>query len=128
VLVMGVSWFVWRTEVLIEDPAAPGRIEMFVDAKNGQAYRSDELLDDLGGSGIGVLGDPQMFEIAERRGRFYLEDAQSGSPPQKTYLAGSHLPGTEVSSDRPDRWDEGGLGSGAAVDAHAFVAATYNYY
>ncbi len=120
----------WRVEVRVADPAAPARLGVFVDARTGQAYRSEELLDQLAGSGDGVTGDHQALVIAESNGHYSLTDGDDASPAQRTYSAGgaARLPGHLVTSDRPDRWDTGAPGRGAAVDAHAFVTATHRYF
>ncbi len=120
----------WRIEVAIEDAISPAAYSVFVDSVSGQPYRSEQLLDDLSGSGSGVFGAIQTLEIAERHGRFYLENSAAGSYPQKTYSAagGARLPGRELSSERADRWDEADPGQGAAVDAHAYVTATQDYF
>jgi bacillolysin len=121
---------VWVIDVPIDDPYAPGRVEVLVDAVSGLAYRQADQLDTVAGSGIGVFGDQQPLDVAERNGRYYLEDARAGSPPQKVYGAagGGRLPGSEVSSARADRSDDSGPFRGAAVDAAAYASATSDYY
>jgi thermolysin len=118
----------WHVEVAVADPAAPARLGVFVDAKSGQPYRVEKLLDDVAGSGEGVFGDQQPLEIVADKTRFTLENDSAGK--QKTYSANwsGTLPGHVVTSTRPDRWDEEDPGRGAAVDAHAYVTATYHYY
>jgi Zn-dependent metalloprotease len=125
-----IARLAWRVEVRVYDAAAPARVELFVDARTGEVYRSADLLASLEGSGIGVLGETEPLSITEKRGRFYLEFVPSTGAAQRTDSAagGTKLPGSEVSSDRPDRWDASGAGAGSAVDAHAFVAAAHAYY
>jgi thermolysin len=47
----------------------------------------------------------------------------------RTYTASGReaLPGKLVTSASPNSWDNGGAAAGAAVDAHAFAAITYDY-
>ncbi|HZS42303.1 MAG TPA: M4 family metallopeptidase [Polyangia bacterium] len=122
----------WRVEIEVSDLDRPMLLETFVDATDGSILHRMDTLAFVGpsGSGAGVFGEPRQFPIAERRGRFWLEDATHGSPAQKIYsVAGrSKLPGGEVSSKETDHWDETGDGHGAAVDAHVFVAAVYDYF
>ncbi len=77
-----------------------------------------------------MFGETLALTVAERRGRYYLEDDQAGAPPQKVFGAegSERLPGHELSSDSPDRWDEAGPAAGAAVDAAGYLAATYDYF
>ena len=125
-----VARLAWRVEVIVTDPSAPARREVFLDAATGEAYRVTNILDQLHGSGKGVFGEAQEFEILAKGKRFELEDKTAGSPAQKVYTAkwGSRLPGTLVGSDRADHWDEAGDGSGSAVDAAVYMAATGGYY
>ena len=120
----------WVVELTVDDPAAPLHRETFVDARSGLPYRVLDELDTLTGSGRGVFGETLSLNLAERRGRYFLEDDGSGSPPQRTYTFknGGHLPGVELSSVALDQWDDAGPGAGAAVDAHAYVTLAYSYF
>ena len=128
------SRLAWRLEAATDDARGAARTAFLVDAHTGEVYRHEELLDDLRGRGTGALGDRHDFEVASRGKRFYLEDATAGSPMQRVYSAASttRRPGTEVSSDRIDRWDlaggAGGSAPGVAVDVAAWLAATQGYY
>jgi Zn-dependent metalloprotease len=118
----------WRVETSVRDDAQPMELETFVDAIDGSVLVRNNTIDFLDGSGVGVFGDRKSLAITERRGRYWLEDASRGD--QKTYSVGAsgRLPGTGVSSADRTRWDEVGTAPGAAVDAHAHVAAAYDYY
>lgn len=120
----------FRVEALVDDDTAPLRVALLIDAQTGEVYRRDHLLDELRGTGSGVFGDRREFEVAARGKRFYLEDAGAGSPMQRVYSAGgaARLPGTQVSSDRIDRWDQVAVGQGAAVDVAAFLEAAHGYF
>lgn len=119
----------WQVEVRVEQASAPGRFAVLVDAATGKVYRTDELLDEVAGSGSGYFGERRPLEVSSRSGRFYLEDGRE-QPPLRTYSAGGsgRLPGTLVSSPQLDRWDEVGPAHGVAVDAHANLAATRAYF
>jgi Zn-dependent metalloprotease len=120
----------WRVETEVNDVARPMRLETFVDASDGKILRRADTLAFADGSGVGVFGDLRHFPVAERRGRYWLEDATHGSPPQKIYSGAgrSKLPGGEVSSKDLDHWDEDGPGHGSAVDAQAYLAAAWDYF
>jgi bacillolysin len=121
----------WRVQIYVEDGKRPMVLESFVDAEDGSIRARRDLLRSIDGSGIGVFGDQQALSISESDGQYWLIDATRGtSPATKTYsTAGrSHLPGTGVHSPARDRWDLAGEAAGAAVDAHAFVAQTWDYF
>lgn len=120
----------WRTEGRLLSAATPGRRAAFVDADTGETYRVDELLDELRGSGTGALGQRREFEITQSGYRYTLEDETAGTPAQKVYSAGygSSLPGSALTSDDPEVWDEAPLGAGAAVDAQANLALVESYF
>ncbi len=124
----GQAKLAFRVEMAINDGTNPMIVETFVDAQTGDIVHRENLLDSLEGRGVGPLGDAHTLAITERNGSFWLEDGSRGNPPQKTYDAksGAQLPGTEIKSIDPTSWDEAGLGAG--VDAHAFVAASYDYF
>ena len=117
----------WAFETVVYDGCREGRAG---DAATAEAYRAHDLLDDLRGSGLGVFGERREIEIAAKSARFVMEDATAGSPPQRIYSAGNsaRLPGTAITSDRPDRWDEVAVGSGAAVEAAANLAIVSDWF
>jgi bacillolysin len=120
----------WRVEVTVADATVATGIEVFVDAVDGTVVASADLTQTLDGSGIGVFGDEQALTIAPNGASFILEDATRGEPPTRTYTAGgtTRLPGTAVRSADPNEWDADGVAAGAAVDAHAYVAAVWDYF
>jgi Zn-dependent metalloprotease len=121
----------WRVEIHIGDGKRPMFLETFVDAEDGSIRTRSDRLRSLAGSGVGVFGDDQPLSITESNGQFWLIDATRGSAPEnKTFSTSgrAHLPGTGVHSPVPNRWDLAGDASGAAVDAHAFVARTWDYF
>ena len=120
----------YRVETEIDDNRRPMELETFVDAKSGEVLHRTDSLATLEGTGLGALGDRQDLVVTERNGRYWLEDPTRGTPAQKTYSAASSgtMGGSEVKSADLSHWDETGIGSGAAVDAHAFVALTYDYF
>lgn len=120
----------WRIELEVHDLARSMALAIFVDAVSAQVLHQVDNLASLEATGAGVFGQRQSLTVTERAGAFWLEDPTRGSPPLKTYSAAGRqrLPGAEVKSHQLDHWDEGGEGTGSAVDAHAFVAAVYDYF
>ena len=121
---------VWRVAVDASDDAEVLQLEAFVDAVDGSIVHMAETTAYADGSGIGVTGDVEPLVIAKDGASFILEDATRGSPASRTYSSSgsTRLPGTAVRSKDPMAWDTGGAAAGAAVDAHAFVARTWDYF
>jgi Zn-dependent metalloprotease len=120
----------WRVQVNVDDVAGAAVLETFVDARDGSIVHSANVTNFIAGSGIGVFGDRRDLVVAASGASYILEDATRGSPVTRTYTAAGRmtLPGSAVRSKDTSRWDEGGAAAGAAVDAHAFVAATWDYF
>jgi Zn-dependent metalloprotease len=121
---------VWRVELDVADEAQVMALESFVDAVDGSIVHLDETTAYLDGSGVGVFGDRQPLVVAKNGASYILEDATRGSPATRTYSAAgtTRLPGTAVRSKDSASWDIDGSAAGAAVDAHAYVAATWDYF
>lgn len=121
---------VWRVELDVDDDTQATTLETFVDAVDGSIVHLDETTAYLDGSGIGVLGDRQPLVVARSGASYILEDGTRGSPATRTYSAGgtTRLPGTPVRSKDVTSWDTDGVAPGAAVDAHAYVAAAWDYF
>jgi Zn-dependent metalloprotease len=124
----GEAHLAWRVPVSVEDGRSPMVLETWVDADDGSIVERNDTLWSLVGSGQGVFGERQNLTITEQSNEYWLEDPSRGD--QKTYsTAGrAHLPGTGVHSDDPSRWDLAAPAAGAAVDAHAFVARSWDYF
>ena len=120
----------WRVELDVADDAQVMALESFVDAGDGSVVHLDETTAYVDGSGVGVLGDHQPLVVAKSGASYILEDATRGSPATRTYSAAgtTRLPGTAVRSKDPTSWDTDGTAAGAAVDAHAYVAAAWDYF
>ncbi len=120
----------WRVEIDVDDVTQVMTLQSFVDATDGSILHSVETTAYLEGSGVGVLGDRQPLVVAENGASYILEDATRGSPAARTYTAGgsTRRPGTAVRSRDPQSWDTAGTAPGAAVDAHAYVAAAWDYF
>jgi Zn-dependent metalloprotease len=105
-------------------------LESFVDAQDGSILHAADITNFVAGSGVGVFGDQQQLEVAVKGKGYILEDATRGSPPMRTYTANgkTRRPGTIVRSKDATHWDEAGDAHGAAVDAHAYVATTWDYF
>lgn len=120
----------WRVQIAANDVSGTALLESFVDAADGTILHAADITDYLDGSGVGVFGDRQPLAVAADGASYILEDDTRGSPPTRTYGNGNttKLPGTAVRSKDPQAWDTTGDGKGAAVDAHAFVAASWDYF
>lgn len=121
----------WRVQIAANDDTATAMLEVFVDASDGNILHFVDITDYLDGSGMGVFGDRQPLVVAADGASYILEDAtRGGATPTRTYGNGNstRLPGTAVRSKDPQSWDTTGVGKGAAVDAHAFVAASWDYF
>jgi bacillolysin len=126
----GGATLVWRVELDVADDTRTMALESFVDAYDGRLVHADETTAYADGSGVGVSGDTEPLVIAANGASYILEDTTRGSPATRTYSAAgkTRLPGTAVRSKDPQSWDTDGAAHGAAVDAHAFVAQTWDYF
>lgn len=125
----------WRTTASVSSApgARPLRLETLVDAEDAHVLAAIDHVETMEGSGVGVFGDRKPIVVEEKRAGFWLEDREhGGSSPSRTFSAGGklRLPGSEVRSHAPDAWDtEPTSGTpGAAVDAHAHVTQTWDYF
>lgn len=119
---------VWRVEVAVADDAQPERLETFVDAGDASIVHRTDVLAWLDGSGVGVFGDERKLSIGQKRNKYWLEDAGRGGSTTYDMRGRAKLPGGGVKSDDPNAWDSDEPAAGAAVDAHANVAATWDFF
>jgi len=126
----------WRVEVSGEGEGeasdAYAARELLVDAVSGVILRERDQLERVAaaGSGVGFAGRRRDLQIDRRTdGSYVLRDLTRAHGGIRTYSAAgtSARPGKLVSSPSPISWDNAGPGAGAAVDAHAFAAITYDY-
>ncbi|KQO17188.1 M4 family metallopeptidase [Paenibacillus sp. Leaf72] len=110
------------TEVNVLEPE-PLRVRYFIAAETGSVLFKYNILHEITGSGTGVNGDSKTFETRLVGSSYQLYDATRGGG-IATYNAnnGISLPGT-LFSRSTNIWTDG-----AAVDAHAYAAKTYDYY
>ncbi|WP_426450198.1 M4 family metallopeptidase [Paenibacillus sp. S-38] len=99
----------------------PGRWQYVIDAVSGKIVAKWNKLDEVSASGTGVNGDTKTFQSTAASGGYTLVDSTRRI---STYTAGSRtsIPGSIV-RDTDNYWTDG-----AAVDAHANAAATFDYY
>ncbi len=118
----GETYLAYAIELNFLDPE-PGRWMYFVDATNGDVINKYNTIDHVTGTGTGVLGDSKQIETTYSGGTYSLKDSTRGSG-VNTYTANNRtrLPGSVV-TDADNNWTDG-----AAVDAHAYAAKTYDYY
>jgi len=121
---------VWHVSLDAADDTQVMTLDAFVDAVDGSIVHLAETTEYLDGSGVGVTGDQESLVVAKDGASYILEDVTRGSPAARTYTANgtTRLPGTAVRSKDTMSWDTAGSAAGAAVDAHAFVAKTWDYY
>jgi bacillolysin len=110
--------------------AEPAIWVITVDAKTGEIIDRYNNLQTVEATGTGVLG-PQKFEVTAANGGFQMLDTSRGVQ-IRTFTAGNQEVGpgqgaTVVTSTSLTSWDTG-VGAGAAVDAHAYAAAVFDYY
>lgn len=126
----GATRLAWRVQLDVADDSQTMVLESFVDASDGSILHSADVTAYVDGSGVGVLGDRQRLVVAKSGASYILEDATRGMPASRTYSSSgtTRLPGTAVRSKDPTSWDSDGDAAGAAVDAHAYVAAAWDYF
>lgn len=108
----------------------PAYWDVFVDARDGDILNKIDKLStaDAVGSGTGVLGDSKSLHTDSYSGGYYLRDvskpmnATGGKIETYTAKNGTSLPGT-LMTDTDNVWTDG-----AAVDAHYYAGAVYDYY
>ncbi|AKU98647.1 Zinc metalloproteinase precursor [Labilithrix luteola] len=103
-----------------------------VDAKTGAIIDVYDNLQTVEASGTGVLGDTKKFQVAQSPMGYAMVDTSRGVP-IRTYSAEGQEVGPDngaspVTSGSLNAWDDGTVGPGAAVDAHAFAAVVFDYY
>jgi bacillolysin len=102
-----------------------------VDAKTGEIVDRYNNLQTVEATGNGVLGNAQKFQVTTAGTGYQMTDTSRGVQ-IKTYTAAGQQVGpgqgaTVVSSATLASWDTG-TGAGAAVDAHTYAAAVFDYY
>jgi len=124
----GPSRLAWRMETHVRDEERYAVLEQLIDAVGGGLVRRAALDADLDGSGVGWFGDRKALGVTARAGQYWLEDGARGGLRTTSMEGRSRLPGVGLTSDRPDRWDTSARAAGAAVDVHAYVGTTYDYF
>lgn len=102
-----------------------------VDAKTGEIIDRYNNLQTVEASGTGVLGNAQKFQVTAAGTGYQMLDTSRGVQ-IRTYTAAQKEVGptqgaTVVSSTTLASWDTG-TGAGAAVDAHSYAGAVFDYY
>ncbi len=121
----------WHTVADVVDVDQPLQLDVIFDAEDGSLIASYDRTQLMVGSGVGYFGDRKPLLIEQKKTAFWLEDRTRGATPTRTFSAHgrARLPGSQLRSSDPQRWDEGADGAaGAAVDAHAHVAASWDYF
>ena len=110
--------------------------QLFIDASSGlELLRYSRLHTQAAvGTGVGVLGDTKKLSVLRQAGVFVTSDQQR--PPALTtfdmrgevsraldVLDGASLSASDVASDSDNVWTDA-----AAVDAHAYIGWTYDYF
>nr|WP_145405349.1 M4 family metallopeptidase [Paenibacillus xylanexedens] len=118
----GQTYLVYITEVNVLEPS-PLRTKYFINALDGSIVSQFDIINFATGTGTGVLGDTKTLTTTQSGSTFQLKDTTRGNGIQ-THSANnsSSLPGTLLTSSN-NIWTDR-----AAVDAHAYAAATYDFY
>jgi thermolysin len=122
----------WHVLAYVEEAQPPLVLEALIDAKDGSLLAASDRLATMAGTGVGVFGERRPLVIAQKKTDFWLEDATRGQTPLRTFSAHDRLklPGSELRSNDPNAWDDDPTDGvpGAAVDAHAHVATSWDYF
>jgi len=129
----------YRLAWLFQAALAHDVMAVYLDARTGNELRRYSLIETQAavGVGTGVLGDRKKLATRSLSGAFFTEDRLRPAPlvtydmkgdPQRTdfvlsLLGGAKFTQADVAADTDNVWTDG-----AVVDAHAWVAATYDYY
>ncbi|WP_058304439.1 M4 family metallopeptidase [Gorillibacterium timonense] len=118
----GVPKLAYKTEVNVLEPE-PLRIRYFISAEDGSVLFKYNILENVTGTGTGVLGDTKTFETRLSGSTYQLYDSTRGKG-IVTYTAKNKtsLPGTLLTSTTNVWTDRAG------VDAHAYAEKVYDYY
>lgn len=105
----------------------PGYWHYFVDATNGKVIHKLNAMDELTGTGVGVLGDTKSFEITQQGSTYYMYGTGRGvtistHDAKNVPYYSWRLPGSNVSSSTTTFSDR------SAVDAHGYAEAVYDYF
>ena len=109
---------------------------VFVDAQTGEALErySEIHFQSAVGTGRGVLGDTKKISVLQQNGTFVTSDTHR-PPTLNTYdmrgdlrrakavLIGGSLSAGDLARDTDNAWSDAG-----AVDAHAYIGWTYDYF
>jgi thermolysin len=129
----GAYRLVWLTKVRTEGDF----VGLFVDAQTGEEVQRYSLLrrQSAVGTGTGVLGDRKKLSTRQQSSTFFADDALR-PPSLVTYDLKGNIDRTlnvlffgtapgqaDVAADTDNTWTDG-----AAVDAHAYLGFTYDYY
>ena len=123
----------WQVVTDITDADEPLRLVTLLDAQTGETLLAYNDIESFLGSGVDVFGERKPLAIEAKKTAYWLEDRSRGDDhPLRTFSAGQklRLPGAAMRSSDPHRWDDSGQHGipGAAVDAHAHVAAAWDYF
>lgn len=117
---------VYLVKASFVDPE-PGYWHYFVDANSGKVIKKLNAMDELTGTGTGVLGDSKSFEITQQGTAYYMLGTGRGTTisthdAKNVQYYSTRLPGSYVTSSTTTFSDK------AAVDAHAYAERVYDYY
>jgi thermolysin len=118
-------------EYTVREPASRSIWITTVDAKTGELLHRYDNLQTVEATGKGVLGDTKKLSVSPLGQGYAMRDLSRGVTID-TYTADGKEIGPDegalpVVSSSLTSWDTG-VGAGAAVDAHAYAGAVYDYY
>jgi bacillolysin len=114
----------------------PGNWNYFIDSQTGEIINKYNDMHEVSGtnqvgSGTGVLGDTKSLQTTLSNGTYYLQDNTRGggimtyNMNNRTFFPQFFLPGS-LWSDADNAYNQ--AYDAAAVDAHYFAGATFDYY
>jgi Zn-dependent metalloprotease len=99
-----------------------------IDAQTGSVKDFYNNIQNITGTGIGVLGDTKTLQIDRSGTQFALIDRTRTTNPIETFDASGGFGSTLVKSTNQNAWDTTGQGKGSAVDAHFYAGDVFDYY
>ncbi|MGZ4123437.1 MAG: M4 family metallopeptidase, partial [Tumebacillaceae bacterium] len=109
----------------------PGYWDIFVNAVDGSIVQATNKIENVVGSGVGVLGDTKSINTTLKSGSYYLEDTtkhmyatNGGIIQTKTY--GNRPILMQNMTDADNVWNTSTQAAG--VDAHYYAGVVYDYY
>jgi bacillolysin len=103
------------------------RADVFVSAVDGSVINVINKLENVVGTGVGVLGDTKSINTTLRSGAYYLEDTTKAMTGMvRTRDMKNRTSSIYPMTDTDNKWDTAYQRAG--VDAHFYAASVYDWY